>query len=301
MVDRPNPPIDPDPAATIADLLPAYALGILSPAARARVEAHLATDEASRDVLVGYQGVIDSLPLLADEREPPAHLRRHLLDAAARDLIAPPRAPRPATTDTEAVPPPPQRLPRRPSLAWFRTPRPAVLAASVLLFISIGLGSWGAALRGDLAAQQALNGQLQAQLADQQQHAAQLQAQLAQREARIAVLEAQPRVTIYAVAGTRDAPNASGEVVYLAQQQTAFLSVQNLPPAPAGRAYQVWFIQGDRPVDAGLLAPNPSQATRLRGDLSQVQAIAVSQEPAGGSPQPTGPIVLQAPLRAGNA
>jgi anti-sigma-K factor RskA len=105
------------------------------------------------------------------------------------------------------------------------------------------------------------------------------------------------------VRGTADAPGVTGQVVYLPQQNTAFLSIDNLPPPPAGRAYQVWYIQtGQAPVDAGLLPTEPSQiATRLQVDLSRYQAIAVSQEPRGGSRQPTGPVVLQAPLTTGNA
>jgi anti-sigma-K factor RskA len=253
----------PDAADDVADLLPAYALGVLSPAERARVEAHLARDPASRQELAGFATVVAHLPLLAEERDPPARLRQRLI-AAATELVTPP-----APAGSHGV------------LHWQRRPRPAVLAASVLLLVSLGLAGWNVALQGQLADQQRLAGQLRTQ---------------------IAALQAQPRVTIYTIGGTPAAPNARGEVVYLGEQHTAFLTVQNLPAPPAGRAYQVWYIQDGRPIDAGLLAaPGDQVATRLQADLGQYQALAVSLEPSGGSPQPTGPIVLQAPLQPGNA
>jgi anti-sigma-K factor RskA len=245
----------------VADLLPAYALGVLSPAERARVEAHLARDPTSRQELVGFATVVAHLPLLAEERDPPARLRQRLITAATADLAAP--------------------AGRGGVRRWLRRPRPSVLAASILLLVSLGLAGWNVALQGQLADQQRLAGQLRTQ---------------------IAALQAQPRVTIYTIGGTPAAPNARGEVVYLGEQHTAFLTVQNLPAPPAGRAYQVWYIQDGRPIDAGLLAaPGDQVATRLQADLGQYQALAVSLEPSGGSPQPTGPIVLQAPLQPGNA
>jgi len=65
----------------------------------------------------------------------------------------------------------------------------------------------------------------------------------------------------------------------------------DLPPAPAGRTYQLWAIKkGQSPVSLGtfntsgggraiVTLPVP---TGLKPDLS-----AVTEEPSGGSPQPT--------------
>jgi anti-sigma-K factor RskA len=324
----------PGEADGVAELLPAYALGILSEAERAEVEAYLQQDEQGRQELAALEAVAAQLPLLVEEREPPASLRQRLLAAAEADLQAPaapaplppPTPLHPPASQPTAVQPPPTPPPAQapPALPARREPtplprrfRPSVLAASVLLLLSLGLGAWNLVLQGRLTDQQRLTGEAQARLEEQrgqnaqlqaqnsqlQNQTAQLQGQLSQAQAQVKDLEAQPRVTIYTVSGTKDAPNASGEVVYVPQNNTAFLTVRNLPAAPAGRAYQVWFVpQGGQPVDAGLLAPAPSQAaTRLQADLGQYQAIAVSVEPTGGSPQPTGPIVLLAPLSAGNA
>jgi anti-sigma-K factor RskA len=64
-----------------------------------------------------------------------------------------------------------------------------------------------------------------------------------------------------------------------------------LPPAPAGRTYQLWAIKkGQAPVSVGTFNTPPSgravitlgMPAGLKPDLS-----AVTEEPAGGSPQPT--------------
>jgi anti-sigma-K factor RskA len=244
-----------DPAAA----LPAYALGALDDEERSAVAAWLQADEARQRELASYQAVVDRMPLLVEERDPPPDLRRRLIAAAAVDLPAPAVAP--------AAPPPAQ-------LAWYRRPGPWAAIAAVLLVTTLALGAWSAALGGQLAASRA----------------------------QVAILQAQPRVTIHAVTGTPNAPNATGEVVYLPQQQAAFLTVSNLPPPAADRSYQVWFIQDGKPVSAGLLPTGPNQAAaRLPADLGRYEAIAVSLEPAGGSPAPTGPIVVAGPLTPGDA
>ena len=66
----------------------------------------------------------------------------------------------------------------------------------------------------------------------------------------------------------------------------------NLPPLPAGRTYQVWIVTPDAPVSAGLLRPGDrgdvhAVFTAPR-DVGRVAAVAVTIEPDGGVPAPTG-------------
>ncbi|ABF44909.1 MULTISPECIES: anti-sigma factor domain-containing protein [Deinococcus] len=61
-------------------------------------------------------------------------------------------------------------------------------------------------------------------------------------------------------------------------------------PAAAGRAYQMWRIQGSQPISLGMFE---GQGFLLSG-LPAGATIAVSVEPPGGSPQPTTtPILVQ--------
>lgn len=72
-------------------------------------------------------------------------------------------------------------------------------------------------------------------------------------------------------------------------------------PIVPGKSLQLWAlpVHGPGPISLGLLPTTPGVAVHLRRNLasSQISALAVSLEPAGGSPlpMPTGPILYQAP------
>lgn len=81
----------------------------------------------------------------------------------------------------------------------------------------------------------------------------------------------------------------------------AAVVVADLDPLDTGRTYELWAIRGDRPPEpAGLFTVGTdrvgaARATRIERP-GEVTAFAVSIEPAGGSPAPTGPVVLVGPL-----
>lgn len=67
--------------------------------------------------------------------------------------------------------------------------------------------------------------------------------------------------------------------------------------APAGHDYELWVIRGDKKVPAGLLRAAASGAVLASIDpqlfsTGRPDALAITLEPQGGVPQPTGPIVL---------
>lgn len=75
------------------------------------------------------------------------------------------------------------------------------------------------------------------------------------------------------------------------------LSIATTGPEPgAGQDYELWVIDDSGvPRSLGLLA---GAATEIIADLEPGQTLAVSLEPAGGSPEPvpTGPVLAAAPL-----
>lgn len=86
----------------------------------------------------------------------------------------------------------------------------------------------------------------------------------------------------------------SGQVVYLPNQQLAVLTL-NLPELPGGHTYQAWRIDDGQPASLGLV-PNTGMVA-LDVDLGSANAVAISDEPAGGSDQPTSTPLLVAQLR----
>ncbi len=81
------------PQSASDDLLAGYALGILTPAERASVEAELAANPALRQELALLTLAVDALPLGLEPSEPSPALRDRLEAAVLADVAAtqPPR------------------------------------------------------------------------------------------------------------------------------------------------------------------------------------------------------------------
>jgi len=78
-------------------------------------------------------------------------------------------------------------------------------------------------------------------------------------------------------------------------QAGGHLLVANLPPAPAGKAYELWMLGGPAPRPAGVFQVDASgRAVQDVGPATGASSFAVTIEPAAGSPAPTGPVVLAA-------
>jgi anti-sigma-K factor RskA len=69
-----------------------------------------------------------------------------------------------------------------------------------------------------------------------------------------------------------------------------------LPALKPGRAYELWLITADAKIPAGTFKPSPDGTATFAAtyalEPSQLQAIAVTEEPEAGVPAPTGPIIL---------
>jgi anti-sigma-K factor RskA len=89
-------------------------------------------------------------------------------------------------------------------------------------------------------------------------------------------------------------PPGQAHVLYNARMGLGVYSGQIAPP-PADKSYQLWLVPASgAPVNAGLVAPSQQSGAvvvRLTPGLT-AKAFAVTMEPLGGRPQPTGPKVL---------
>ncbi|NIH79084.1 anti-sigma factor [Amycolatopsis viridis] len=81
----------------------------------------------------------------------------------------------------------------------------------------------------------------------------------------------------------RAVPGQHGSVLVSQRLDRGLLLVSGMPATPPGSAYQAWTIVGGTPRSIGVLGGEPLLFDGLRG----VRQIAMTVEPAGGSPQPT--------------
>jgi anti-sigma-K factor RskA len=236
-----------------------YALGALDGEDLTLFEAHLATGCALcethlRESREAHIQLSRSLAPL----EPPPRVKAELLKRIA---------PAPTRATTEKAPSP-----------WLWWSLAGGLAAAALL-IAV---SW------NLIASRNQVRELQGRLAT-------LQGQVNEREEVIRFLS-DPQVRIVNLAALPASPGASGQLLWNPRSRNGLLLVTGLPPTTADKAYELWGIAGAEPVPAGVFTVNQGGVTLFRlpalPQAKNFDKFAVTLEPAGGVPQPTGPMHL---------
>lgn len=104
-----------------------------------------------------------------------------------------------------------------------------------------------------------------------------------------------PATQIVALRGVGPSPQATGRVLWHAVNG-GHLFVANLPAPPPGKAYELWTIGDAAPQQAGVFQVDAQgrgshRVAPVEGG-KPVKVFAVTLEPAGGVPAPTGPMVL---------
>lgn len=97
-----------------------------------------------------------------------------------------------------------------------------------------------------------------------------------------------PNVQLATLTGDTD---PTLRLVWNRDRNLLLVAAQNLPPLPQGRTFQLWGIRGtDAPVSLGTFDTGPTgdALVTLPADLADDYDVsAITEEPAGGSPQPT--------------
>ncbi len=114
--------------------------------------------------------------------------------------------------------------------------------------------------------------------------------QLVAEQAAVAEVLSAPDAT----ASSGDAAGGGrGTVVTSAEQGQSVFVADDLPERPESQTYQLWLIGPAGAASAGLVEPAGGDVTRLLDTpAGEVTTIGLSVEPAGGSPQPTDPVLL---------
>ena len=209
--------------------------------------------------------------------EPPTGLRDRVM-AAVRSAPSP--AVSSPTPPASATGPAARRLPWRFSLTQL-----AAALSALALALALALGGWVAALQGDLNRQAADNARLRDQLSRQ-------------RDALYVLMS--PTLVERPLTGGDGAPYARGRAYLDPTRRQGMVVASDLPMLEPGRAYQVWLRGKDGVVSAGLLRVDDRGTgyalLEPTGALDQFEMIGISLEPAGGSPEPTGPRMLSGSL-----
>ena len=273
-------------AHTWLDFAAPYALGALDESDRASFEDHLASCDVCTKEVRELKAVADLLATAARPVTPPARLRDRILSGA--------RAVRPigaAVPATVSVPSARARENAAPGTRRWSTIVPW-LAAAAAVVAAVYLGrETRSEHSARTSAEQAL---AQARLTLDSTNSA-----LARRDSLVALLVS-PDVQAVSVSGAGPAPSA--KYFFDRRGGRIFIAASSLPPAAQGRTYQLWGIEsGKPPVSLGTFNTDSSGRAQVSATVPaglRIAVTAVTDEPSGGSPQPTTTPFLAATWRS---
>ena len=243
-----------EPFETLAAI---YAVGALDGDELAQFETHLPTCSTCRAAVRDAEETLARAVLTAPPQAPPPAAREALVRRVAerRDVRA---------------------------FAWLRWAAAMLVAAGAA---AVFAGTWVA------VRYEARLGQMARETAAAKEA---LREELALDRGAVELLR-DPATRVVDLRGRDGAAAASGRMIWNATGG-GHLLVTGLAPAPAGKAYALWAIAGGAPQPAGLFGVDASGrgGHRIAADTARdaVQGFAVTLEPEGGAPAPTGPIVL---------
>jgi anti-sigma-K factor RskA len=278
------------------EMTAAHALGALDEAEARELEAHLKTCAECRAESRQWEETAAALVYAVPPVEPSAEVRSRIFASVRNEGRAP--AALPVAFAEDAKPKAREATRARANVVEFERParrgwstasKFGALAAS-LAFIALALSL--ILLWNRYNEMQQRLAQLSDQLAQSQGDLSRERETLA-REREAKELIAAPEARILALTGTELATRARAKFVYDRQTGRAMLMADDLPPAPAGKAYQLWFIaEGKPPMPGHVFNTDASGHAEMRDQMPvearEATTFAVTLEPAAGVPAPTG-------------
>lgn len=246
------------------EMLPAYALGALDAEELRELQAHLSTDCVVCEAeLAARRADVEQLAASLPAVEPSETTRRRVLQRVE------------------------ESIPSR---------RASYRIAAVLAVGLLALGWLYVQLKGEVEQLALARNQDAARLAALQSDLAETRSELERLQLADGIV-ASPSRAFVTLAGLGQAGEAFGQAFVEPNERRAVFYAYGLRPTEEGRTYQLWFISNGTPVSAGLFQVDErGRAMLLVEDVAPVESIeawAVTVEPEGGVPQPTGPMVLK--------
>jgi anti-sigma-K factor RskA len=251
-----------------------YALGVLGDEERAEIEAHLARacPECTRGIAKA-RGVVAQLAQTAPDTQPPAALRGKILDAA--------RSSADATRKVTAFEKPSPKRAMFPMWAW--------AAAAALALVT------GYTVRQmEMQTTQLADLRKQMRLATLQSQA--LQNQLEQGRMVASVMMSPDSMPLKLMPKDKNMPMMHA---YLHPHMGVAITADQMPSMAPARTLQLWFVpKTGKPMSVAIFRPDAQGQIALVAPVNmprnEIAALAITEEPAMGSPQPTSAIAWMA-------
>ncbi len=249
-----------------------YAIGALDSETVQKIEDFLlhATPEQRREI-IEWREVAAVIPLALPQHEVPVQLKDRLLSRIEKENA--PESPSSTNQPANVLVFQPKARSESKTSKWL------LMAATIALSAACGYLAW-----------QNIN----------------ISEQLKETDYRLNTLTRQmeaflsPSTRVISMKGV-ETPQAHAKVVWNTESQTWEVHITNLPAPPEDKDYQLWYVTQDAKINAAVFSTDDKGRSELKLNLpaealNGLSATAVTLEPKGGSPQPTGKFYLLAPI-----
>jgi anti-sigma-K factor RskA len=251
----------------LASLYEPYALGVLDADERAELDAHLARNcPVCTEGVARARGLVANFAYAAPAAQPPAALRDKVLRAVHAEQI-------PKSRHVHELTPAPRR-----SLvpAW------ALAAAAVLAGIAIYTSVETHRLENESAA-------LRIRVQQEQLRGRAIDDERQRYLAALNIIAAQGTRQIHLEPSQPAAPQVTA---YWNPQSGLVLAGDKMPEIASTRTLQLWVVPREgMPISVGIFRPSATGQVLVvlppEEPMGDAKELAISEEPAGGSPQPT--------------
>lgn len=271
-----------------------YALGALDADEKRAIESHLAACAACARKLAEARGRIAMIGLAVPGAEPSPRVREQLLAhvRASSVTVAPAAASTPSSHDrehdrdraSESTSPDARSMPFARWWAAVLAPVGVALAVATVM-----LWSQNEHLKSQLD-------NLNTQVAQLRESASTQQKQLEESQHGADLLAARDTIVV-PLAPMRGAPQGTARVAY-SSHMGMLMYDGTLAPPPDDKCYQLWLIPAQgAPINAGVFHPTAGETDHWMMQMPAgvtPKAFAITLEPMGGMPHPTGPKLLAA-------
>jgi anti-sigma-K factor RskA len=250
------------------------ALGALEGDERHVVESHVKTCESCARKLAEARSRIALIGLTSPPAKPSGEIKTRLMAQIRAEAGS-----------KSPIPVPVRGGPKDPRDSWLRWWNAVLIpVAAVLVFATAYLWRQNQIFDQQLAI-------LRATVQEQQDEL--------DEDLKVADLVAAPDTIVVPLARQLGMPQGAARVIYNAHSGLLVYDGQ-LEKAPADKSYELWLVPATgNPISAGVFNPSTGKTSHWVIKLppgTLPKAFAVTLEPSGGAPQPTGPKVLVGPV-----
>lgn len=274
----------------IEELISLYSLGILEDDEFGELENYIRNDTGEIQKLINDNDLVTSLLFYSTESEtPPEGLKNKLMQRI--------RLNKTLEKDKYEV-----SFWDRISPFWYGLSGATVAAVMLLLIFNFSVRENYNNQKDQLASVKQINEEqkeiidaLNSEILTKEQKIAELMQDDSLKTELVGFIE-NPSVVVVDIASLKSDINSLGRILFDLSRSNGIFCGINLPQTAPDKTYQLWAIIDSKPVSSGIFKVDEKGNGTLKlekiADTKAIQQFAVTLEPAGGVPQPTGEMYL---------